>query len=180
MVETAVKTKWSLDKTHSEIQFKARHLMITNVTGVFKNYEATIETDENDFTNAEITFTAEVDSLTTGNDQRDAHLKSDDFFNAEKYPQLKFVSTGMEKKDDNSYTLHGDMTIRETTKRISLAVEFEGIVQDPWGNTKAGFTITGKLNRKDFGLNWNVVTEAGGVLVSEEVKINCSIQLAKS
>jgi polyisoprenoid-binding protein YceI len=170
--------KWVVDPTHSEIQFKVKHLMITNVTGSFNIFAVNAETDDEDFTKATISFTADTSSISTGNEQRDAHLKSADFFDAAKYPHIKFVATKYENIDnDGSYELYGDLTVKEVTKQVKLAVEFGGVAKDPWGNTKAGFTISGKINRKDFGLTWNAATEAGGVLVSEEVKINCEIQL---
>ena len=172
-------TKWGFDKAHSEIQFKAKHMMISTITGEFKNYEVTIESEGEDFSTAKINYSADVASIDTGNEQRDGHLRTNDFFSPEKFPTLNFVSTSMEKKSDGSYDLHGDLTIRDVTKPIILHVEYEGNVVDPWGNTKYGFTISGKINRKDFGLNWNVITEAGGILVGEEVKLSASIQINK-
>lgn len=170
--------KWVVDPSHSEIQFKVKHLMITNVTGSFNIFTVNAETDDEDFTKATISFTADAASISTGNEQRDGHLKSADFFDAEKYPQLKFVATKYENIDqDGSYDLYGDLTIKDVTRQVKLAVEFGGVAKDPWGNTKAGFTISGKINRKDFGLTWNAATETGGVLVSEEVRIHAEIQL---
>ncbi len=177
--ETATKTKWSIDKSHSEIQFKAKHLMITNVTGSFADYDAHAEFDENDFASAHITFTAKTASVTTGNEQRDTHLRSDDFFASEKFPTLSFASTSIQKRG-NEFTVTGNLTIKEVTKTVMLNVEYNGVATDPWGNKKTGFTITGKINRKDWGLNWNAALEAGGMLVSEEIKINCSVQMVKS
>ena len=179
--QTIMATKtWAIDPTHSEVQFKIKHLMITNVTGHFSDYNVTVQTENEDFNKASIAFTAEVDSISTGNTQRDGHLKSADFFDAAKYPQVKFTGTRFEKADDEgNYTLHGDLTIMETTKNIKLDVEFGGIMKDPYGNTKAGFTVTGKIKRKEFGLQWDAVTEAGGVVVSDEVRINCEIQLVE-
>ncbi|HEU4575026.1 MAG TPA: YceI family protein [Chitinophagaceae bacterium] len=171
--------KWTLDKAHSEIQFKVKHLMITTVTGTFTQYEGVVETQGDDFSNAKVSFTADTASVSTGNTDRDGHLKSADFFNVEQYPSLKFESTRIEKKDDNTYKLYGDMTIKNITKNIQLDVEFSGLVKDPWGNTKAGVIVSGKINRKDFDLTWNVVTEAGGLLVGEDVKITCEVQLAE-
>ena len=170
--------KWVIDPTHSEIQFKVKHLMITNVTGSFDKFEASVETEDEDFMKAKISFTADIDSISTGNEQRDGHLKSADFFDAPNFPQLKFVATKYENVDnDGSYELYGDLTLKGTTKNIKLDVEFGGVVKDPYGNTKAGFTINGKIKRKDFGLHWDVITEAGGVVVSDEVKLACEIQL---
>lgn len=169
---------WVLDPTHSEVQFKIKHLMITNVTGSFNIFNVTAQTEDEDFTKAKLTFSAEVDSISTNNEQRDAHLKGADFFEAEKYPQIKFEATKTENVDnDGSYDLYGNLTIRDVIQNIKLSVEFGGVVKDPYGNTKAGFTVNGKINRKDFGLTWSAVTEAGGVVVSDEVKIACEIQL---
>lgn len=173
----ATKT-WALDPTHSEVQFKIKHLMITNVTGSFNIFSVAVETENEDFTKAKISFTADVNSISTNNEQRDAHLKGPDFFDTEKFPQIKFEATKSENIDnDGSYDLYGDLTIRDVTKNIKLSVEFGGVVKDPWGNTKAGFTINGKINRKDFGLTWNAVTEAGGLVVSEEVRLFAELEL---
>ncbi len=169
---------WVIDPTHSEVQFKIKHLMITNVTGSFNLFTADVQTEDEDFMRAKVAFTGQIDSISTRNEQRDAHLKSPDFFDAEKYPTLKFVATKFESVDnDGSYELYGDLTIRDITRNIKLGVEFGGVVQDAYGNTKAGFSINGKINRKDFGLVWNAVTEAGGVVVSDEVRLSCEIQL---
>ena len=177
---TMTTTKWGLDKAHSEIQFKAKHMMITNVTGGFKDYDATIETEGEDFSTTQIRFTAATASVSTGSDQRDGHLKAEDFFNVGKFPELTFVSTNVTKTGEGKYILTGDMTIRDVTKPVTLDVVFEGKVVDPWGNTKYGFTLNGKLSRKEFGLTWNVITEAGGILVSDDVKIEASVQIAKA
>lgn len=177
--QTITKTKWNLDPTHSEIGFKIKHMMITNVSGSFGKFDASVETEGNDFSTAEIDFTADVSSITTGSADRDNHLKSGDFFDAANHPQLRFVSTRLEKKDEDSFTLSGELTIRDVTKEIQLDVEFGGIGKDPWGNEKAGFTISGKINRADFNLNWNAALETGGVLVSEQVRIFADVQLVK-
>lgn len=169
---------WVIDPTHSEIHFKVKHLMITNVTGSFDIFQATIKTEEEDFMRAKIDFTAEVDSVSTGNEQRDGHLKSADFFDAEKYPKISFTATNVENVDnDGSYELYGDLTIKEKTKNIKLDVEFGGVVKDAYGNIKAGFSINGKIKRKDFDLTWNAMTEAGGVVVSDDIRISCEVQL---
>ncbi len=169
---------WVLDPTHSEVQFKIKHLMITNVTGSFGNFTVSAQTEDADFTKARISFTADVNSISTKNEQRDGHLKSADFFDVEKFPEIKFEATKSENvNSDGSYELLGDLTIRDVTKNVKLSVESGGVVKDPYGNTKAGFTISGKINRKDFGLTWSAVTEAGGVVVSDEVRIACEIQL---
>ncbi|HRP56659.1 YceI family protein [Agriterribacter sp.] len=172
-------TKWALDPAHTEVTFKVRHLMITNVTGSFKKFNSEAETGDDDFSKAKVIFTVETASVTTDNDQRDAHLKSDDFFNAEKYPRIRFESTGLKKKGDNEYELEGNLTIRDVTKAVKLNVEAGGIVVDAYGQTKAGFSVSGKINRKDFGLNWSGVTEAGGIVVSDEVRMVVEAQYIK-
>lgn len=170
---------WKPDPIHSEIQFKVRHLMVTNVTGYFRKFDLTVETETEDFnTTKKIEFTADVDSISTNNEQRDTHLKSDDFFNAEKFKQLKFIGKDF-KVSGGEATLEGDLTIRDITKPIKLKVEYGGTVVDPYGQTKAGFTVTGKVNRKDYNLMWDAVTEAGQVVVSNEIRILCEIQLIK-
>ena len=170
--------KWVVDPTHSEIQFKVKHLMITNVSGSFDKFDVSAETEDEDFMKAKISFSAEVDSISTGNEQRDGHLKSADFFDAANHPQITFVATKYENVDnDGSYELYGDLTIRGTTKNVKLDVEFGGVVKDAYGNTKAGFTINGKIKRKEYGLHWDAVTEAGGIMLSDEVRIICEIQL---
>jgi polyisoprenoid-binding protein YceI len=176
---TLTTTKWNLDPTHSEIGFKVKHMMITNVSGSFNKFDIQTETQGNDFTTANISFTADTDSITTANNDRDNHLKSADFFDAANFPQLKFVSTKLEKKDDENFVLHGNLTIRNITKPVKLNVEFGGIGKDPWGNEKAGFTLSGKINRTEWNLNWNAALEAGGVLVSEDVKLQAEVQLVK-
>jgi polyisoprenoid-binding protein YceI len=180
-METATKTttKWTLDPGHSEVGFKVKHMMITNVSGSFQKFDAKVETQGTDFTTAKIEFTADIDSITTKNADRDTHLKSADFFDAANHPQLKFVSKKIEAVDDDNYTIQGDLTIRGVTQPIKLNAELGGIGKDPWGNEKAGFTVTGKIIRTDYKLNWNAALEAGGVLVGDEVKINAEIQLIK-
>ncbi|MBY5958620.1 YceI family protein [Membranicola marinus] len=173
-METAVKTIWKIDPTHSEINFKVKHMMISTVTGSFETYEGVIESEDDTFKGAEVKFSAEIDSINTRNKDRDAHLKSDDFFNAEKHPQLTFVS----KSFDGS-TLVGDLTIRDVTKEVTLDVDFNGIVQDPYGQTKAGFEAETSISRKEFNLRWNDVTEAGSIVVSDKVKIIANVQFVK-
>jgi polyisoprenoid-binding protein YceI len=175
-----VKTKWAIDPMHSEIGFKVKHLMFTNVRGSFKEYDANIITTDNDFMSAEIDFWLNPASISTGDEKRDAHLKSADFFDAENFKEINFTGNTYEKADNNgSYNLYGDLTIKGIKKQVKLQVEFGGVVKDPWGNEKAVFNINGKINRKDWGLNWNAALETGGVLVSEDVRINCEIQLVK-
>jgi len=171
--------KWNLDPTHSEITFKVKHLMISTVTGQFKKFNIEGETETNDFNTAKkIEFTADVDSIDTNNEQRDAHLKSADFFKAEEHPQIKFSSKKF-GADGSEGKLYGDVTIAGITKPITLDVEFGGIVKDPYGQTKAGFTVSGKLSRKEFGITYGSTAETGGVLLGDEIKINAEIQLVK-
>src|SRR5665647_1835739 len=172
-------TKWALDPTHSEIAFKVKHLMISTVTGHFNKFNLSAETETNDFSKVKkIEFSADIDSIDTNNEQRDGHLKSSDFFNAELYPQIKFSGKNYEGNGDDA-KLQGDLTIGAITKPLTLNVEFGGIVVDPYGQTKAGFTVTGKINRKDFGITWGSVTETGNVLLGDDIKINAEIQLVK-
>ncbi len=171
-------TKWIIDPEHSEIQFKVKHMMITTVTGSFKEFSSEVETEGKDFTTARIRFEAATSSIFTNAEQRDAHLRSADFFDAENFPVMSFVSSRLEKIDDESWQLSGDLTIRGVTNPVKLDVEFGGVGKDPWGNTKAGFSLSGKINRKDWGLNWNAALEAGGVLVSDDVRIFCEVQYA--
>lgn len=173
-METVVKTKWNLDPTHSEISFKVKHMMISTVTGHFQDFDASVGTDNDNFNNAEFNFIAKIDSITTKNSDRDAHLKSNDFFNAEDYPEMTFKSTSF---DGNN--LIGDLTIRDVTKEISLDVDFNGVAVDPYGQTKAGFEIAGSLNRKDFNLTWSAVTEAGSIVVSDTIKLIVDLQFIK-
>ncbi|MFI5128736.1 MAG: YceI family protein [Chitinophagales bacterium] len=173
------KTKWLIDPAHSEVQFKVKHLMITTVTGHFRKFDLDVEAEDDDFTKAtSIVFTADVNSVDTNNAQRDTHLKSPDFFASEQFPQLKFIGKKVEKKGKD-YVVTGDLTIRDITKTVSLDVEFGGIVTDPYGQTKAGFTAAGKIRRKEFNLMWDAVTEAGQIVASNEVRIHCEIQLIK-
>ncbi len=171
-------TKWTLDPAHSEVAFKVKHMMISTVTGLITDYNVEAVSETDDFSKAEVTFVGKLASINTGNEQRDAHLRSADFFDVDKNSEVTFKSVSY-KKDDNDIKLTGNLTLHGVTKSITLDVEFGGIQKDPWGNTKAGFTISGKINRKDFGLNWNAALETGGVLVSDDVKIACEIQLIK-
>ena len=170
---------YKIDSAHSEITFKVKHLMITNVTGRFTSFDATMEAEKEDFSDAKITFEADANSISTNNEQRDGHLKSEDFFAADKFPKLSFVSKSFTKLGEDEYKLTGDFTIRDVTKTIELDVEYGGTMTDPWGNVKAGFEINGKINRKEFGLTWGAVTEAGGVVVSDDVKLHLSVQMIK-
>lgn len=178
-MSTQTLTRWGIDTTHSEITFKVKHLVISTVTGKFKEFDASIETDNENFENAAISFNAEINSIDTGNEDRDNHLKSDDFFNAEEYPTLSFTSNSFKKTGDGTYKLIGDLTIRDNTKTVELDAEYGGTVVDPYGNTKAGFEVTGKINRKEFGLTWSAVTEAGNIVVSDDVKLILNVQFTK-
>lgn len=172
-------TNWTLDAVHSELQFKIRHMMISHVTGGFGKFEATVTTEDQDFTTAKINFTADVDSINTNNEQRDGHLKSPDFFDVAVHPKINFEGTQMEKVSDEDFKLHGNITMHGVTKPIVLAVTYGGMAKDPWGNMRAGFGIEGKLNRADFGLVYNSVLETGGVALSEEVKIHANVEFVK-
>lgn len=177
---TKPKTKWVLDPVHSEIAFKVKHLMITNVKGVFKEFEASIYTNNEDFLSAEIDLWINVASIDTGDEKRDEHLKGTDFFDVENHKRITFIGNTYEKVgNDGAYELQGQLSMKGVSKQIKLNVEFNGVKKDPWGNHKAGFTISGKINRKDWQLNWNNVLEDGGFLVSDEVKIDCEVQLIK-
>lgn len=177
--ETLTKTKWAIDPAHSEFGFKAKHLMITNVKGVFRDVEADIYTSGDDFSTAEIKVRIMADSIYTGDEKRDAHLKSADFFDVENHRELVFTGKRLDKIDDEKYLLAGDLSIRGISVPVKLDVEFQGMMKDPWGNEKAGFTVEGKISRKEWQLNWNAVLEAGGVLVGDEIKINCEVQLVR-
>ncbi len=164
-------TKWTLDPTHSELGFKIKHLMITNVSGNFTQFDVTAETPTGEFADAAITATIDVKSINTNNPQRDEL--------AEEYPNITFTSTKIEKTDDETFQVTGDLTIKNTTKPVKVIAEYSGITTDPWGNTKAGFSLSGKLNRQDFGINYNATLESGGVLLGEELKLTGEIQLVK-
>ena len=173
------KTKWAIDPAHSEISFKVKHLMITNVKGEFKNFKGEAVSVGNDFLADSINFTLDASSIFTNSNDRDAHLKSPDFFDVEKYKELSFKGEALKKVDDENFKLTGTFTMKGVTKEVTLDVEFGGVNKDPWGNEKAGFSLNGKINRKDWGLNWNAALETGGVLVGEEVKIGGELQFVK-
>jgi len=177
MEKTLTATKWVADISHSEIQFKVKHLMIANVKGEFRKFSA--EIDGEDFTKARITATIDAASIFTNDENRDNHLKSPDFFDTDNYNELYFEGTSFTKVDEDNYVLKGNLTIKDITNEVKLNVEFGGINKDPWGNEKAGFSVHGKINRKDWNLNWNSALETGGVLVSDEVKILAEIQFVK-
>lgn len=167
--------KWIADAAHTEIEFKVKHLMISTLKGTFDKFEITADGD--DILKSTITVKIDSSSVNTNNTDRDNHLKNADFFNAEKFPEIIFKSKSLEIKDSNESKLTGDLTILNVTKEIVLNVEHGGEMKDPWGNVKQGFSVSGKINRKDFGLTWNAALEAGGVMVSDEVKINAEVQM---
>ncbi|GEO09638.1 YceI family protein [Segetibacter aerophilus] len=170
---------YKIDVDHSDIMFKVKHLMISTVSGIFKKFDATLEVNEQDLSDAKVTFEADVDSVDTKNEQRDAHLKSDDFFNAEQFPKMTFKSTSIKKVGNDEYTLTGDFTIRDITKSIDLKVEYNGSTKDPWGQERMGFEVSGKINRKEYGLKWSAVTEAGGLVVADDVKLAMNVEMVK-
>jgi polyisoprenoid-binding protein YceI len=172
-------TKWVLDPSHSELGFKIKHLMISNVTGNFTKFDVEAQTEGDAFSAAKVVAKVDVASINTNNEQRDEHLRNADFFSVEAFPTMKFVSTKVERVDDDTFALYGDLTIKETTKPVKLSVEDNGLATDPWGNVKAGFSISGKINRKDFGINYNAALETGGVMLGEELKIQGEVQLVK-
>lgn len=175
----ATLTKWVLDPLHSEVQFKVKHLVISTVSGFFKSFSGELDTENDDFSDASISFSLDIDSIDTNQSQRDEHLKSAEFFDAAQYPNITFKSTSFTKSGDDEYKLVGDLTIKGVTKPVTLDVEFGGSAADFYGNTKAGFEITGKINRKEFGLTWDGVTEAGSVVVGEDIKLLINVQFAK-
>ncbi len=176
---TTTPTKWGLDKTHSGVKFNVQHLVISEVEGTFKVFDGTLVSPGSDFNNAQVNFSVDVTSINTDEPKRDEHLKSDDFFNAEKYPKMSFTSTSCKKVKGNMYILEGNLTIRDVTKKIKFAVVYGGTVKDPWGNIKAGFKASGKINRKEFGLKWNAATEAGGAVVGDDVNMIINVEFAQ-
>lgn len=170
-------TKWVIDPTHSELEFKVRHLMISNVKGQFKDFSGVIEGE--DFLNSQINASIQADSVFTNNNDRDNHLRSADFFDVENHKEITFKSNSLKKVDEDEYKLTGELSILNVTKEVVLDVEYGGRITDPYGNDKIAFSLKGKINRKDFGLNWNTALEAGGVMVSDEVRINAELQFAK-
>jgi polyisoprenoid-binding protein YceI len=173
-----VETKWSIDSTHSEIGFKVRHLMISNVKGSFRKFDASIYTTEKDFTTATVDLWIDASSITTGDEKRDEHLKSEDFLDVQKYKQITFSSSTIGKPDhEGNQELWGELTIKEITKNIKLNVQFGGTATDPWGNEKAGFTVSGKINRSEWELVWNKTLDAGGIMIGDEISISCELEL---
>ncbi len=176
----SAQTKWTFDQAHTDVMFSVTHLVISTVTGYFRNFDGVIVTNGNDFNNAKIKFTIQTKSIDTDNKKRDEHLRSKDFFYAEKYPEIIFKSTSFKKVEGNKYKLTGNLTMRGITKPVILNVQYNGTVKDPWGNIKAGFKITGSLNRFDYGLKWNALLEAGGAIVSKKVKLIINAELKKA
>jgi len=170
--------KWVIDPAHSEVQFRIRHMMIANVTGRFERFDASVETEGDDFTSADIRFTLDLDSINTNNKERDAHLKSRDFFSVTDYPQVIFTGKKLQKTGDN-YKLSGILAIRDVSREVELDVEYGGSGRDPWGNTRVGFSVEGKISRKDFGLNYNEMLESGGVLIGDDVKISGQVEFVR-
>ena len=174
-------TKWLIDQAHTEIAFRVRHLMIANVKGTFKTFDGSIYTTAKDFSTAEVDFWIDASSITTNDEKRDAHLKSAEFFDTEKHKQITFTSSTMGKADtDGNHELWGELTMIGITRNVKLNIQFGGIVKDPWGNEKAGFTVTGKINRSEWELVWNATLETGGLMVSDEVLISCEVELINS
>ncbi|RFC55680.1 YceI family protein [Brumimicrobium aurantiacum] len=169
-----MENNWKIDETHSEINFKVKHMMISTVTGNFESFDAKVESSDDSFKDAKFQFNADIESVNTRNKDRDTHLKSEDFFNAEKFPKLSFKSTAFDGEK-----LKGELTIKDVTKEVELDVDFNGVAEDPYGQTKAGFDMETSINRKDFDLTWSAVTEAGSIVVSDKVKLIANVQFVK-
>jgi polyisoprenoid-binding protein YceI len=174
-----METQWNIDNLHSVVGFKVRHMMISNVSGTFGDFSAQATTQGDDFSTAKFNFKAAIDTINTGVADRDGHLKSADFFDAANHPELLFHSTNVKQLASDELEINGELTLRGVTKPISLKAEYAGIAVDPYGQTKAGLSITGKINRSDFGLVWSAITEAGKVVIGDEIKLDCEIQLIK-
>ena len=172
-------TNWKLDNAHSSVKFSVEHLMVSETDGNFKGFDGTLSSKNADFSDAEISFTVDVKTINTDNEMRDKHLQGDDFFNSEKFPQMKFKGTSFKKVSGNKYLLEGDLTIRDLTKKVKFDVVYRGMQKDPYGNTKAGFKATGSIKRLEYGLKWNVMTEAAAV-VADEVNIVINLEYAQA
>jgi len=170
---------WKIDQAHSHVEFKVKHLVVSTAKGEFTKYDATVESSKDDFSDVKITFEADTDSISTGQEQRDGHLKSDDFFNVASFPKIKFVSTELKQTDKEYYSMKGNLTIRDKTLPVTLNVVYGGTAKDGYGRTVAGFEVHGKINRKDYGLKWSMTTEAGGLVVADEVKIDIAAEFVK-
>jgi polyisoprenoid-binding protein YceI len=180
MNATAADTNtWKVDRSHSKVEFSVTHMMVSETSGNFKMFDGTVTSDKDDFTDAKIEFTVDVATINTDDEARDKHLRSDDFFSADKYPKMTFKSTSFKKVSGNKYKLVGDLTIRDVTKKVEFDVTYNGTVKDPWGNTRAGFKLNGNINRVDYGLKWNAMMETGGMVVSENVNILCNVEFIK-
>ena len=179
IVENLVKSIWKVDTAHSKLGFSARHMVISEVEGQFRDFEINVDAGEN-FSDSEVEVTIKTASIDTGNSDRDNHLKSSDFFDAENHPEIKFVSSSLERISDEEFKLKGDLTIRGITEPIDLDVSFGGKVKDPWGNERVGFQLEGKLNRFDYDLKWNNLIETGGAVVGKIIKLNCHVELIKA
>ncbi|NTV47448.1 MAG: YceI family protein [Chlorobiales bacterium] len=176
---TRAQSKWAIDNAHSKVEFSVSHMVISDVTGQFKTYDGKLIAKNDDFTDSQIELTIDVASISTDNEKRDTHLKDPVFFDAATYPKITFKSKSFKKVDGNKYKLIGDLTIKGITKQVELDVKYNGTVKDPWGNTKAGFKLTGEINRFDYGLKWNTLLETGGAVVGETVTITSNIELTK-
>jgi len=179
-MESQTQNNWVIDVAHSEIQFKVRHMVISTVTGYFRKFEGGFQMNGEDFSTARIWFKADINSVDTNSEQRDGHLKSADFFDAENHPEMSFMSTEVHSKGDNQYDVTGNLTLRGVSKEVTLHVEHNGTLVDPWGLTRSGYHISGSINRKEFGLEWSAVTEAGGLVVSDDVKLYINAELTKA
>lgn len=175
----AQKTNWVFDKSHSNVRFTVAHLVISEVDGKFEKFDGSVITNGESFENANINFTIDASSIDTEDGKRDEHLRSDDFFDVAKYPEISFKSKKMTKVDNKNFKLTGDFTMHGVTKEITLHAKYNGTVVDPWGNTKAGFKVTGTIDRKDWGLKYNSALDSGGMLIGEEIDITCNVQLLK-
>lgn len=171
---------WNLDKAHSEIEFKVKHMMISNVKGYFHDFDVTLNGGAEDLSQAQVDVKIQTASINTKSESRDEHLKSAEFFNVEAFPTMRFKTTEIKKVDDDEFKLIGELTVKDVTKPATFRAEFGGVAKDPWGNQKVGYTIQGKLNRQDYGLTWNAALETGGVMVSDEVKFYADVQFVAS
>ena len=171
---------WKLDKAHSSIGFSVRHLVISEVTGTFRDFDISVNATKNDFSDATIDAVIKVASINTGNERRDAHLRTDDFFNAERFPEIRFRSTSFEKSEDGSYNLTGFLTIRDTTKQVTFHAVNNGLVKTPWGATVSSWKATLVINRFDYGLKWNKTIETGGLVAGDAVTITVNLELNKA
>lgn len=175
----SAQTVWNFDKAHSSVHFTVKHMVISEVEGQFTKFNGEIKTTKDDFSDAKINFTVDVNSVSTENEKRDNHLKGADFFDVAKFPTMSFVSTSVEKVSNGNYNLKGNLTLHGVTKQITLKMSYGGTIKDPWGNTRAGLKVSGTINRTNFGLKYNSTMEAGGLLIGEDVNITCKVELIK-